>query len=124
MKDMGHKEESPSIAPAEGKSKKVRISYPGFSMRGDSIPEELKTAAVGDKCRLEIIVRKTGDSIDTYGNQEPRVEVEIHSLGYIGKAGKVSKEEYLAKSEDERGKYDKEQMDAEPEEKKEEEENA
>lgn len=38
-----------------------------------------------------------------------------------GKPKKLSKEEYLSKSEEERAEYDKEQMDKEPEEKEQEE---
>ena len=120
LMDMGRKEEGlTSVAPTEGKSKKVRISYPGFSMRGDSIPEEMKKATVGDMCRCEIVIKKIGDSIDTYSNQEPRVEVEIRQLGYLGKAGKLNKDEYLNASDEEREKNDKENMEAEPEEKEE-----
>ena len=109
--DMGRKEETPTTVGED----KSRISYPSFSIQGDKIPEELKTAPVGGLCRLEIVVKKIGDSIDTYDKQEPRVEVEIRKLGYIGKAGKLSKEEYLGKSEEERAEYDKENMEKEPE---------
>ncbi len=117
MQDMGHKEEGPTIA-TEGKSKKVKISYPGFSIKGDNIPGELNKAENGTLHRIEIIVRKTGDNIDTYVEGEPhRVEMEVHKLGYIGKAGKLSREEYLGKSEEDRAKYDQEQLEGEPEEK-------
>ena len=117
MMDMGRKNEGPTaVGENEGKT---RISYPGFSITGDKIPEELANAKVGDKCRLEIIVKKIGDRIDTYGKGEPSIEIEVHSLGYIGKAGKLSKEEYLGKSDDEKSKYDEEQVKADAEETKE-----
>jgi hypothetical protein len=106
--DMGRKSnETPAIA--EG-GKKIKISYPGFSMCDNQIPEELASAKVGDMCRLEIVVKKTGDDIDTYDDNKPRIQVEIHKLGYIGKAGKLSKEEYFSKSEEERKDYDTKQL--------------
>lgn len=121
MIDLGQKEEGPVAVESAGKSKKQKIRYPSFSMRGEDIPEELKNAKNGDMCRCEIIIRKIGDNIDTYAEGEPRrVEVEVRKLGYIGKAGKMSKEEYLNASDDEREKNDKENMEEEPEEKEEE----
>jgi hypothetical protein len=111
MIDMGEKERRDlGITSSNGK----KVSYQTFSIRGDKIPQELQDAVNGAKCRLEIIVRKVGDTIDTYTDEEPRrVELEIRGLGYIGKAGKISKEEYLAKTEDERTDYDKKQMEDE-----------
>ena len=108
MMDMGKKSEG-SI-PVGGEKEKVRINYPSFSISGDKIPEELSNAKVGEKCRCEIIIKKIGDSIDTYNKGENRIEVEIHSLGVIGKAGKLAKEEYLALPDDKREEYDKKQV--------------
>ncbi len=111
MMDMGHKVDTglgPSIA--ESSKGKNKISYPGFSIT-ENIPEELANAKVGDMMRCEIIVKKVGDSIETYNESKPRVEMEVYKLGCIGKAGKISKEEYFAKSDEDRAKYDKEQMD-------------
>lgn len=118
MMDMGKKSESPTMVGEE--KGKTRISYPSFSISGDKIPQELADAKVGDKCRCEIVIKKIGYSIDTYNKGENRVEVEIHSLGYIGKAGKLSKEEYLSKSDEDKAKYDEEQVKANAEEVKDE----
>ena len=105
--DMGHKSEMPS-QPVEGKGE-TKISYPGFSMVGDQIPEGLGNMKNGEKCHLDIIVRKIGDNIDTYAKGEPRrIEVEIHKLGYEG--SKVSKEEYKNMSDEGKDKIDEEQV--------------
>lgn len=114
MMDMGKKQDNPNMMGEE--KGKIRINYPSFSINGDKIPEELADAKVGDMCRCEIIIKKIGDSIDTYGKGESRIEVEIHKLGYIGKSGKLSKEEYLSKSDDEKAKYDEEQVKADAQE--------
>lgn len=108
MYDMGHKMEG--IGPKAPKEDKECIHYPTFTFTGDAIPDELKDVKTGNQCRVEIIVRKVGDGIDTYGNREPRVEVEVLKAGYIGKAGKATKEEYLAKSQEERDEYDKKEV--------------
>jgi len=109
--DMGHKSEMGS-QPTEAKQE-VKISYPGFSMTGDQIPEELGNMKNGEKCHLDIIVRKIGDNIDTYAKGEPRrIEVEIHKLGYEG--SKVSEDEYKNMSDEDKDKEDeKEVMDKE-----------
>jgi hypothetical protein len=109
MIDMGHKMEEPT-AVGEGKEKN-KMSYPSFSITGDKIPDELKSAELETMCRCEIIIKKVGDDIDTYAEGQPRrIQLEIHKLGYIGKAGKVTKDEYLAKSPEERDTYDREQV--------------
>ena len=92
MHDMGRKEEAPT---AEGKRKEPQIRYPSFSMVGGQILDELKNVKNNEMCRLEIIVRKVGDNIDTYTEGQPRrIEVEIHKVGYIAHAGKKTFDEY------------------------------
>jgi hypothetical protein len=108
MKDIGHKSEMPA-QPTEGKQE-TKISYPGFSITGDQIPDELGNIKNGDKCRCEIVVRKIGDNIDTYAKGEPRrIELEIHKLGFAGK-GKVSEDEYKNMSDEEKDKADEEEV--------------
>lgn len=103
---MGKKHDSGEMAvPSEGKQ---RISYPTFSLSGDRIPEELANAKVGDTCRLNIIVKKFADSIDTYGDGESRVEVEIRKLEY--QSGKVSIDEYKNMTSEEKDKADEEEI--------------
>ncbi len=107
MLDLG-KETETGTQPAENKGEK-KISYPSFSISGDQIPDELGNIKNGDKCRLEVIVRKVGDNIDTYAKGEPRrIELEIHKLGYVGK--KVSEEEYKDMSDDEKDKADEKEV--------------
>jgi hypothetical protein len=119
MTDMGRKSnETPSTV--EG-SKKVKISYPGFSMCNMQIPKEVADMKVGDSCRCEIIMKKVGDDIDTYDDNKPRVQVEIHKLGFLSKAGGKTKDEYLNMSDEERLAEDKKVLE-EGEEKPEEEE--
>lgn len=117
--DMGHKMEA---YPVEASNKertsvaKVRIDYPHLSFVGDQIPDELKDVPNDGMCRLEIIVRKTGDSIDTYAEDEPRrIEVEVQKMAYIGKGGKATKDEYLSMDENEREEYDKRDVGADDE---------
>lgn len=107
MRDLGKEREIGGV-PTEAKDEK-KISYPGFSISGDQIPDELKNSKLKDMCRLEIIVRKTGDNIDTYVKGEPRrVELEIQKLGYVGK--KVSEEEYKKMSDDDKDKADEKEV--------------
>ena len=114
LKDLGRKEPRPT-SPGEA-TQEDRIIYPLFSLTGDKIPEELGNAKLEEMRRCEIIIKKVGDSIDIYAKGQPRrVELEIHKLGYIGKAGKMSKEEYLKASDEEREKNDLENMEEEPE---------
>lgn len=114
MHDMGTKREEPEAV--SGPTKASKVSYPGFSFRGDQIPDELKEAKNGHMCRMEIIVRKIGDNIDTYAEGEPRrVEVEVHKAGYMASAGKKTKDEYLKMDGQEREEYDKQQVDGEVE---------
>ena len=82
-------------------------------MVGDQIPDELKNIKNNEMCRLELIVRKVGDNIDTYAEGQPRrIEVEIHKLGYIAQAGKKTFEEYDKSSKEEKEEYDKESVGA------------
>ena len=118
MMDLGRKDSGPTTAPLEANQSKVR--YPSLTL-SKNIPEELMGKYIGAECRLEIIVKVMGKSIDTYSeDKSERVELEIRKLGYIGKAGKLSKEEYLGKSDDEKAKYDEEQVKADAEEVKDE----
>jgi len=114
LKDMGFKDNVSTAVPSEAKQPQIR--FPSFSLERN-IPEDLIGKDIGEICRLELVVKVVGKSINQYSeNKNERIELEIHKLGYIGKAGKLSKEEYLAKSEDERTKYDAEQMKEEPKE--------
>lgn len=108
MIDLGKKIDT-EAQPTVSEDKETKISYPSFSISGDQIPDELNNAKNGEKCRLEIIVRKIGDNIDTYAKGEPRrIELEIHKLGYEG--SKVSEDEYKNMSEEEKDKQDEKEV--------------
>lgn len=120
LKDMGYKD-SVSMAVNE-KQSEPKVRYPSFSLH-KNIPEELMSKDIGEVCRIELVVKVIGKSIDQYSeDRHERLELEIHKLGFIGKAGKLSKEEYLGKSEEERAKYDKERLESKENEEPEEEE--
>ena len=101
LKDIGNKNESPT-AVDEGKLKN-RISYPSLHIPSDV----LSGKEVGETCRLEVIAKITGQQ-----ESEDRKEttLEIHKVGYIGKAGKLSREEYDKKTTEEKDAYDKEEV--------------
>ena len=114
LKDMGYKDSIP--AAVNEKQSEPKIHYPSLSLH-KNIPEELMGKDIGEVCRIELVVKVVGKSIDQYSeDRNERVELEVHKLGFIGKAGKLSKEEYLSKSEEERAAYDKEQLDTKDEE--------
>lgn len=108
---MGKKEKPLDTASPQETKQEPKIRYPSFSISGERIIEELSSAKVGDMCRLEIVVKKTGDMIDGY-DKESRIELEIHKMGYLAKAGKKSFEEYDKMSGEEREKYDRERIGA------------
>jgi hypothetical protein len=117
LKDMGYKDKISTGAPVEAKQPQIR--FPSFSLERN-IPEELMGKDIGETCRLELVVKVVGKSINQYSeNKNERIELEIHKLGYIGKAGKMGKEEYLNASDEEREKNDKENIEEDKEEEEE-----
>ena len=110
LKDMGFKDSAP--APTEAKSPKVR--YPSLSL-DKNIPEELMGKDIGDTCRLELVVKVMGKSINQYSeDKNERIELEIHKCGYLSGGGKT-KDEYIEMSEDDRAEYDKDKLETEEE---------
>ncbi len=108
MMDMGKKIDT-EAQPTVAGDKETKISYPSFSISGDQIPEGLGNMKNGEKCHLDIIVRKIGDNIDTYAKGEPRrIEVEIHKLGYEG--SKVNEDEYKNMSDEDKDKADEKEV--------------
>ena len=107
MMDMGKKISTGQPIESHN-SDKEKISYPSFSLSGDKIPDELANAKVGETCHLDIIVKKVSDSIDTYGDGEPRVEVEIRKLAYKG--SKVNADEYKKMSSEEKDMADEKEV--------------
>lgn len=108
MVDMGYKDSVATAIPNESKEPKVR--YPSFSIQ-KNIPKDLMSKDIGATCRIELIVKVVGKSIDQYSeDRDERLELEIHKLGYVSDAGKKTKEEYLSMDEKGREEYDKEDL--------------
>ena len=108
---MGKKNGGPTVA--EGKSDEVY--YPSLNL--DKVPKEVADKDIGHMCRLEVLGKIVSKSEGEHGEN---VVIEIHKLGYKGQGGKISREEYLAKDEEERDEYDEEQRENEEDEEKEE----
>jgi hypothetical protein len=110
LKDVGHKQEVTAVP--EGNKEKNKIIYPTLYLPSDVLTGK----EVGEMCRLEIVAKITGQQ-----ESEDRKEttLEIHKVGYLGKAGKMNKEEYLNASDDEIDKNDRENIEEESEERKE-----
>ena len=109
MVDMGKKPEKGAEipVPAGGEPK---IYYPTLSLY-DKVPDELMDKPLGSMCRIEIVGKIINKGIDE--NKRGRREsmsIDIHKMGYIGKAGRVSKEEYNKMSDSEKEDYDKESV--------------
>lgn len=115
MQEMGwkpKKSEGPQVAESAPEPK---MQYPRMYIERN-VPSELMDKDVGNICRLEIVAKVVSKSIDERDeNKSERCELEIHKLGYIGKAGKMSKEEYLKASDEEREKNDRENISEEEE---------
>ena len=102
--NLGRKDEAGGVCVGEKRNAKVR--YPTISLVGDQIPEELKDAKNESHCRIEIVVRKVGDSVDTYTKGEPRrIELELRKLAYISKVKKASMKEFQNMNSKEREEY-------------------
>lgn len=112
--DMGYKDEVPTVIGNEEK-KQPKTRYPSFSLH-KNIPENLSSKDVGEMCRIELIVKVIGKSIDQYSeDRNERIELEIHKMGFISNGSKLSKGEYLKLSDNEKLDYDKKQMDSKEE---------
>ena len=113
IKDMGYKMSGSEIAPSnKGEDK---MMYPSLHL-DKNIPEEILAKDVGHVCRLEIVAKIVSKSEIDNGKS---VSLEIHKLGYLGKAGKKTFEEYDKLGDEEKKNYDKEQMEGEEETKEE-----
>jgi hypothetical protein len=108
MMDMGNQmKETKALTPVGEEPPKV--SYPTLYL--DKSPEDLMNKEIGEMCRLEVIVKIIGKRIsDNNEGKKETIDLEIHQLGYMAKAGKKNKDEYLAMDEKAREAYDKEQI--------------
>ena len=96
MMDMGHKMDKTEAQPIS----EDKMMYPSLHV-SHKMPAELQDKDVGDMCRLEVIGKIVSKSVGEYGST---MDVEVHKMGYLGKAGQHTKEEKMAMSEEERDK--------------------
>jgi hypothetical protein len=113
MDDLGYKNDVATVMPSSEGKKEEKISYPTLNIY-KNVPGFLAEKDVGYICRLEVIAKVVSKSERSDGNSD--ITLEIQKIGYKGKAGKKTKEEYLAMSEKEREEYDKEDRDIKDEE--------
>lgn len=101
MMNMGHK-----IEKSEVQSMTSGMMYPTINLC-HNIPSGLEDKSVGDVCNLQIIgkIKRLSESEDG----EKSMDIEVHKMGYIGKA-KLSKEEYNKMSDEEKDKADEEDV--------------
>lgn len=106
MYDMGYELET--FSPDSTKSHKKSTKYfPDLHIE-KAVPEEIMKREIGEACRMEIEGVLTHKLISTGKNgQRKSVTISIRKMGYIGKGGKKTKDEYLKMSDDERDEYDK-----------------
>ena len=107
---MGYKPLKTDAPQAVGLSE-PKMQYPSLYI-DRKVPQEIMDKDVGEMCRLEVVGKIKSKSIDSTsdGEEKQRVEIEIHKMGYIGKAGKVTRDEYLSKNDEEREEYDKKEV--------------
>lgn len=109
MKDLGYKMSDEGIA-APGDRKDKTTYYPSIHI-SKNVPGELMDKEVGDMCRLEVVAKIVSKNIsEGESGEKESITIDVHKLGYIGKAGKVTKEEYLNKSKEARDEYDKKEV--------------
>jgi len=109
MVDMGKKHKNDE-APMPSTGSKSHVSYPRLDMY-DKVPPELMKKDVGDMCRIEVIGKIVNKGVrDDENGKRESMDIEIHKMGYIGKAGKRTKEEYSKMNQDEKEAYDKESV--------------
>ncbi len=116
MMDMGWKPketERPQVTSSEA----PKMQYPRMYIERN-VPPDLMDKDVGHICRLEILAKVVSKSIDERDeNKNERLELEIHKMGYLGKSGKATKEEYIAMDDEKKEDYHKKMMEEEREEK-------
>jgi len=107
--DMGYKPNKTDM-PVAVNEKEPKIQYPHMYI-DRKVPASLMDKEVGHICRLEVVAKVVSKSIDERDdNTVNRLELQIQKLGYVGEAGKKTREEYLKSDEKEREEYDKESV--------------
>ena len=109
LKDVGRVmgETAMPAMPEKGKGKK---SYPTLYL--DNAPEELMSKEVGHVCRLTILVKVKGHSVnDGPDGERKTVDLEVQKVGYAS-PGQKTKDEYLNMDEKAKTEYEKSQLEA------------
>jgi hypothetical protein len=108
LTDLGYKDNIGSIPTEVKQDNKIR--YPELYL-SDVVPEALMDKDTGEMCRLEIIAKVIDKGIQERDGKETRkMTLQVQKIGYLSKAGKKTKDEYLKMDEGERNEYDKEQL--------------
>lgn len=115
MIDMGYKSKKDEGPQVIGPGSGDKIQYPTLHI-SKKIPEDLRDKKIDEMCRIEIVGRIASISKDEYGES---IGIEIQKMGYIGKGGKVTKEEYMDMSDEKREEYDRSDTKVDEEEKEE-----
>ena len=102
MYDMSEERETGCLAPEESKKEKF---YPSTYLSSKKLPD-MDKYDVGDKCRLVSEVKVIGKREKENGE----VELEVETLRCGVMKGKVSKDEYMKMSDDEKDKTDEEEV--------------
>lgn len=90
--------------PVEAKQPKKKM-YPTLYL--DNAPDELMEKPMGHVCRLTIVVKVKGHSVnDGPDGERKTVDLEVQKVGYAS-AGQKTKDEYLGMKPHEREEYDK-----------------
>jgi len=111
LMDMGYKMKNDHAVPTPSKpGGDNKINYPSLHLY-DKVPPDLMKKEIGAKCRVEIVGKIISKGISESGqNKNENLTIEIEKMGYIGPAGKKTKEEYLNSSKEDRESYDKEDL--------------
>ena len=105
LTDMGYKREGGAGEPTAVESKKML--YPSIYI-DNKVPDDLMDKDVGQMCRLEVVGKIVSKGINENGDKKRQsMTIDIHKLGYLGKAGKVTREEYDSMSDEDKDEYDK-----------------
>ena len=110
MTDMGFKYPETEAQPASPSNGDRKTHYPTLFL-SDKVPDDLMGKEIGAMCRIEIVAKVTSKGINESGKKKSqRMDLEIHKMGLIGKAGKATKKEYIEMNDDEKRQYDMEDL--------------
>jgi len=107
MHDMGYKDNYEMEAPRSTKKEKNPARYPVVHLHSN-VPDFIMDKDVGNKCKLMIEVELVQKGINDHEDRkEESAELKITGMEYVGKAGRMTKDEYKNASDKDREDYDK-----------------